>query len=1104
MLKIIQGGFHSEAKEAVRAEILRRTERGESTLLIVPEQQTVLTETEMTALLPPSAPLTFEVTNFTRLSNSVFRTLGGIGKQYCDKTHRALIMWRTLTELSPVLNMTGGRRDISAGAVDRALRAVAEMQSRGVNAEALAEAEPLVPKDEGRLGSKIADLSRIMTLYKKLLTEKYADSGDDAEELCRKVEEHPEYFKGSAFFFEGFTSFTEPQYRLIALLGRTAEVTVSLAIPKAAEDSFEYTEVRSTARRLAKMADKSGAEKKLIRLDGRSQAGSMALSECCDLLWRGGRGAKPSYSPLGEELRVFEALSPYEECDFIASDIRRRVALGERYRDFAIIARRAEDYIGIIDTSLTAARIPHFISKARDLGSFEAIKLIYTAYAAISSGFGREEVIAYAKCGLSGISREACDDFELYTHKWQISGRRFTDGELWNMNPAGYTARQTPDAGELLIKINETRAALITPLTELSEAVKAADTVIEHAEALVNFLRAVGLEEKLRERAEELMLIGEQAAAEENSRLWKIICDSLDVLVEVSSEEPCNADGFLSQLKTVFASVEVGRIPAFYDEVVIGSADMIRLNGKKHIYLMGVNRGEFPMAVSEHSYFTDRDKHTLAAIGLAVEPDTDEARARELYCFSRAFSYAEKSVTLLFTDTNAQFSKTQHAEVIDRLAELYGDAAAPVRIADLNRASLLYTPEQALTSLGELSEEDYPAVREALIESGAAGGVEVAERRIENDRLMLNKEATALLYSKNELALTQSRIDSYTDCPLAYFCRYNLSLSEGEAAEFDARSIGSFIHAVLESFFGELKRTKRKPNELTADDKRELVKRGAEEYLELIGRSTALPSRRTELLLDRLCRTALPVVDGLCDEFSDCGYIPRYFELKIEKNAESSPEPARFSTPDGREVFVYGSIDRVDTYEANGNVYVRVVDYKTGHKDFSPEDIDKGKNLQMFLYLKSVVDTKNSGFLKEIGLAEGGRLIPAGVIYVKTEIGDVRIEKDDEDLAKEKLKAAQGRQGMLLNDPTSLSAMNAKYIPVKFKKDGAPDARSENKLYSEEGWQSLCDRMGEVIGNISKRMTSGDICASPMLKKGGQVPCEYCKFKPVCRNVRTK
>ena len=105
----------------------------------MPEQQTVLAESIMSEILPPSAALISEVTNFTRLANTTFRALGGLSGEYCDKAKKTLIMWRTLTELSPLLSITSGRREINAGMVDTALRAVAQVQSLDIHPGELAE-----------------------------------------------------------------------------------------------------------------------------------------------------------------------------------------------------------------------------------------------------------------------------------------------------------------------------------------------------------------------------------------------------------------------------------------------------------------------------------------------------------------------------------------------------------------------------------------------------------------------------------------------------------------------------------------------------------------------------------------------------------------------------------------------------------------------------------------------------------------------------------------------------------------------------------------------------------------------------------------------------
>jgi ATP-dependent helicase/nuclease subunit B len=252
-------------------------------------------------------------------------------------------------------------------------------------------------------------------------------------------------------------------------------------------------------------------------------------------------------------LRIFEAKTPYEECAFVCEDIRRRVMEGDSYSDFVIVSRQAESYLGILDCALDTAGIPSFTSYRRDVQELEAVKLIYTAYAVLR-GFSRGDVISYAKCALSGVSREECDELEMYVNKWQINGRRFTDGEPWNMNPAGYTTHRDEGTDEKLLRIDGIRRRIISPLLAFATSSAAARTVREQAEALLSFLLSINMEDSLKKRALALSEMGENSLAEDNAALWKVICTSLDTVVTVLGDLPADRDAFLSQLKTVFSA----------------------------------------------------------------------------------------------------------------------------------------------------------------------------------------------------------------------------------------------------------------------------------------------------------------------------------------------------------------------------------------------------------------------------------------------------------------------------------------------------------------------------------------------------------------------
>jgi len=1105
MLNIIKGDFYSALHTELTEKIARLVGDGKKALLIVPEQQTVLSESELSRLLPPFSVLSFEVTNFTRLANSAFRTLGGISGEYCDKGKRALIMWRTLTELSPMLSMTSGKREVSVGAVERALRAVGEMQSLGIGTEELSKlCATEAVSDDTRLMNKLRDLSEIYSMFKDKLAEKYTDSADDVSAFAALLQKHREYLADTEIFIEGFTSFTEPQYTLITRLAERTAVTAALSVSHLREDAFEYTEIRKSEERLKRCARLAKADLKLTKCKRRRDGACDALTAISELLWFKTHENDNIALQNPDEVRIFRAETPYVEAEFIASDIKSRVMRGDSYSDFAVISANMDSYAGIIDTALTRAEIPIFTSTKRDVSSFEIIKLIYTAYSAVRSGFSREDVLTYAKCGLSGIGRDECDEFEMYVNKWQLSGLRFTDGLIWNMNPDGFTSHRSSAAAEKLLRINMTKDKLLKPILCFASMTEGAKTVKEHASALLTLLLSLECEERLSERSDALTSLGESEMAEANRKLWGLICDALDSFVEVSGDCECSPDAFLSQLKILFSSAEVGRIPALRDSVTLGSADMLRLYPKKHVYLVGVNEGEFPGIAKEDSYFSEKDKERLHALGLTIEPTLEIDGARELYSFSRAFSYADRSVTLLYTAADARFKATAPSEVLARITAVTGGAVKPTDVSSLPAIDRLYSSADALGNALTTEPESYPSLREALIRSGLREELKRSEGKLRNTDMSLSEELASKIYGK-ELPLTQSRLDSYRSCPLAHFCRYTVKLSREERAEFDAPGIGTFIHAILENFFSLLAEEKRVAAELSEEEKRDLTMRAAKKYVSALGESVTDALPETRVKLDRLCRAAIPVVDGLCEEFSTSGFSPSFFELQIKKNAPDSPAPVALKGDGHGDIYVYGVIDRVDTYKRGDDVFVRVVDYKTGHKSFSPEDLDQGKNLQMFLYLQSILKTESEEFRKKLGVTGEGRIIPAGVIYVKTDVSDKTVSLPDDALAREAVMSAQERQGMVLDDEDVISAMGLRYTPLYSPRYGdTVPAAKRNLLFSVEDFEALMEKVEDRVSEAASKMRSGRISATPSLDERGVYACSYCEFKPICRFVKQK
>lgn len=1096
MLNLIEGGFFSECHGYIKKQIRERTLANKRTYLIVPEQQTVAAEGEMAELLSDSVPLTFEVTNFTRFADTVFRALGGLCGEWADNAKRAVIMWQTMSELLPTLS--SGYKEITAGNVQKTLSAVQQMQSLSLTPEELSEAYDKLCEGDGRhnlrLRSKLSDLSLITSLYKKKLQEKFSDSDDAPKLAAKKLATGGAAFSDAEFFIEGFTSFTEPQMQIIRELIKISSVTVHLTLPKELPDAFEYTEIKQTHRKLVELGATAGCEVSLKKFANYSYGTNPLIKEICDNIWRANPTIDNDCLQNSRSVKLFEAQTTYDECDFVASDIKRRIMTGSSLSDFAVIARDIDEYAGLLSDAFEKAELPLFISKRKDIGAFEIVKLIYSAYSAINGGFKREDVISYSKCHLCGISREDADEFELYVDRWQIDKERFIDGIFWNMNPDGYTNRRRDDIGEQLTRINETKEALILPLIAFREDTEAAKCVKEYATALITFLGALGAEEGLEKRAAELYLDGRVEDAKDCEEIWQVICGALDTLCDTIPNVKLSADAFVNVLKIVFSSVNFGRIPSYTEQVISGSANTARISNRRHVYIIGLRRGVFPKTVSDDSYFSDREKLALEAVGLPIHPELDQKSAMELYYFTRALASATEDVTLIYSTHDSSLKPASPSDAVLRISA-FAKVLCPVKLYEVKTSEKAYTKNYAIEHLSP-DDEEYETIKKSLVLAGCKDAVDLSLKSAKNDNLMLGSDALKLIY-QNSIALTQSRIEKYNDCPFGYFCQYNLKLDDGQEARWSAADTGSFVHSIVENFFRELKESNKSAEDISDSEKDAMILRIAKNYTESFFEGGAEKSARIEATIKKLCRAAKPVVDSLCEEFSNSKYKPVFFELEIKRGVDGAPSPAVFNTSDGREVYIFGTIDRVDAYKSDEDVYVRVIDYKTGKKDFSPDDLAEGKNLQMFLYLKSIVDTDKADFKRELGAGDGGRLIPGGVIYVKADVSDGKLQSGSAD-AEAEFKKQQKRVGMILDDEENIGAMNPDFLPIKLKaSDGRPDARSANRLYNEEGWRKIEDTIKTVMTNISDKMTSGDIKA---LRVKHEDACKYCEFKSICRN----
>lgn len=1070
MIKFIFGAPGS-GKTHLIFEMLR--EDPDNSFLIVPEQQTVVSERLALEKLPFTAQLGFEVLNFTRLANRVFRCYGGLSYHYINPSMRSLFMWRTLRELSPMLeeySQTGGELSLTPvmlGAAD-------ELTACSVTPAMLENAATRLP--DGPLRRKLRDLSLIVASYRGLVAESFDDRNEDLCKLADLLDAHA-FFCGSDVFIDSFTSFTALEYGIIERIFRQAKnVTITLGCESPKLPLICTESIRETAKKLQLLAEKLGKQTDSIFLTENYRAKNAELGKLMTDFWVPG---STSFAGIPESergnIRVVACTDPYDEANAAASIILSELRRGLRYRDIAIIARDASRYEGIVDAALESAGIPCFMSKKNDLSSMPEMRILVSAIRIKYLGFRQEDVLSYLKTGLCGVSIRDTDMFEEYIGTWNISGERFTSSE-WSMNPDGYTDKLSSRGKRILSAANRVRESMLAQLMPLFARLDAAEKLPDALEAIYDFLIEIDLPGQITAKSEALKARGERRAAADTAAVWGIIVDMLDDLAVAFPDEKLDDEELYRALLLCIGSAEAGAIPTGSDEVTIGSASLLRTGEIKTAIIIGANEGVFPASVSENGVFSDSDRRELSSVGLELSGSDGVSRAAEEMLYARrAMTLPSEKLFVLYSLRGSDGKEARPSMLVTRLQTAYPYLKPEIFACGMpeKRVTDLPSSVSLLKRFGDDAE-----FSRALGEELEKNGIAIRELKAAEPDCSVDPD-TARMINGRQMSLSQTRIDSFVECRFAYYCDHALRLRKDEKASVDYKTSGTFIHSVLERFLREAVTE----NGLDLSDPARIVDSVISERISAISTPEQRRSDRFRHLFTRLRRLAMLMAESLRREFADSSFLPAYFEYRLN---DGNKDTLSLKLSDDSTVSLNGCVDRVDLWRSGGEVYVRVVDYKTGSKKFSLDDVSSGLNLQLLIYLFSLCRS-DTDFASGVGCAPGKAPVPAAANYLSSYLTVLSTTGlPDEKKVTEDALGRLDRSGVFLDDTDVLAALGK--------------APKQGRL-SIEGFESLRKELYSVIERIAEEIRSGKASATPLIKSG-KSPCNFCAMNIICRSAK--
>ncbi len=1049
MLELILGTDHTANTD----EILRRIAEDVSNempgrILLVPELSSHDMERRLCDAAGDTASRFAEVLSFTRLARRVSDSVGAASLECLDEGGRVVAMAAAARQLHSRLKAYAPV-ETKPEFLLQLVEAVDEFKRCCITPEDLKGASA---RTEGAFAQKLEELSLLMEAYDALCHRGKRDPRDQMTWVLEQLEDS-DFASRHTFYIDGFPDLTRQNLAIVEhLICQSRQVTVSLNCDRVGSKLFAFEKAGATGLELVRIAQNAGVQVKLTVL----QEKASPLFAVRHSLFQ---GAIVPDAGLVDRLRLYSASSIWQECEAAGGEILRLVREGQRYRDISLVCADMAAYRPVISLVFRRLGIPVYLSGTEDILDKSAIATVLSAMEAALDGFEQRSVLRYLRSVLSPVDAELCDEIENYATVWAISGPRWK--QPWTEHPDGLGGKWNDRSRSRLDRIEQGRKTAIEPLLRLQQgfrdSVKLADQVL----AVYALLEDLELARRLGELAKSFDEAGDGRSAQILNQLWEILIGALEQLYDVLGDTAWDTEAFQRLFVLLLSQYDVGTIPTVLDAVTVGPVSAMRCQREKHLFVLGASEGLLPGYGGSDGVLTDQERVALRGLDVPLTGGALEGIQAEFAEVYGVFCGASETVTISCADGQPSY-------VYRRLKDLVGQEVAlsslPVSTDGYDAACYL-AKWDACEQAKELGiSEEYTQVD--LRRSYALGDI--------------CRENVRKLYG-GKLTMSASQIDRQAECRLSYFLRYGLRAKECKEATVDPAEFGTFVHAVLEA-------TVRRVMELggfhqvSLEDTQSLAK----EYSEAYARKnySQLGSKRVEYLFRRNMRELDLVVQELWEELSAGAFDPVAFELHFGANA--SLAPIDIGTP-SMAAQLEGFVDRVDCFRADGRNYFRVVDYKTGSKDFDYCDVFNGVGLQMLLYL----------FALEQGGEQvvGERPIPAGVQYFPARVPYVSLDGAVESERAERRKNWT-RRGLLLDDDRSLEAMDPEMsrLCCSRQKDGSVggDVADMRQI------RRLRHYVFKVLADMVDEIASGSVAPNPYTRGSSHDACTYCPYSGVC------
>lgn len=1083
--RIIYGRAGTGKSEYCYREIAQKIKKENKILIITPEQFSFTAEKKLMDAIDTQAVFNAEVVTLSRMAYRVISEIGGKNETNLSKCGKAMLIYSILSNNKNELKFLG-KTDENVDMLDTA---ITEFKKHGISVEQLKQ--EIENQEDIYLKNKLQDLNVVYSGFEEQLAGKYIDETDLLTILAENIDK-TDMFKDAVIYIDEFAGFTSQEYHIIEKLIQIAkQVTITICtdglheIKNPDTDIFYSNEV--TVTKLLEVAQNCDVKIEEIKLEETYRFKNSELKHLEKNLYEN----KPQkYNSQIKNIQLFLAKNQYSEIEEVARNVLKLVRdEGYRYRDISIITKNIATYSSLARAIFDKYDIPIFIDENRDLNQNIVIQYILGILEIFIKNWSYEAVFNYIKTGFSNIEEDDIFKLEKYCLKWGIKQNKWKKEFTYG----NYEEKDKAD----IERLEQIRKDLVTPLMNLKYKIDENKTVEGISKAIYEFLVEQQIYEKVQIKIQELNEIGQIDLANEYESSIQTIIEILDEIVLVFKDDKITIDKYNQILKIGFKNSSLTKIPGTQDQVIMGDVDRSRSHKVKAIFIIGLNDGEFPSVRKDEGFLNDADREVLKQNGIELAKGTIDKLYEDSFNIYKAFTTAEEKLYLLYSSSDMQGKALRPSMLINKIKKIYPMLQEQSDVIE-RRSEILNkktTYEELIINLNKLKEQDSIEKLWYYIYDYYQKNSEWNEKLKQSLKGLeytnipdkIDQNNIDRLYG-NTLITSISKLERYRSCPFSYYLQYGLKIKPQEELKIQTLNTGTFIHEVIDEFFGTVREVGIKLEEITEEQLSEIINKIIDSKLgqnkNYIFTSTA-KYRALVIRLKKIIKKALKYIIGTI--------VQSRFEVlgtEVEFGEKGKYKPIRLTLEDGKRIEIIGKIDRIDTAQGEDGKYLRIIDYKSSAKNIDLNEVYAGLQIQLLTYLDAACKEED--------------LMPAGVLYFSMLEQMIKSDKKlEQEEIEEKIRANFKMKGLILADvkvvklhDKNLQNGNSALVPAYIGKDGELSEKKTSGVTAEQ-FKDLQKYMYTIIKQISKEILGGNIDLKPYYKDK-KTPCKYCDYKSIC------